>query len=366
MRIRMCDCARTISVMRASMKFGVMNLLKQCESHLMSLMTLRNVCYILLVAMALNLVALKERCLRLCADGAFVVFGTRGFLSLRLEQVEAILQTSEVNVDNDLQLGYFLWSWCIVDCCRKGLELSQENLSACFKPLVRFIDVPSFKRDFIKTYQMPLDANCETSISLCLFKMAQAKVSYKKKSAAVLSANDHLCWSHRVLLPLPFPDHFYRKLEYFATSDVSDDQKVVDFEFRLTRPCYIISFSVMHRMTHEEEQKKYLSKIAFYGSYMPSYEWNGENESFFQVISTERRSASLDEYQEVIETKFEATRLLCLHEGVKYRCTVVPASKRTSFPIVWEDATCKGGHDLNVEILSPTLHGLSEITLLEK
>lgn len=141
-----------IDLMKIAHKYRVMTLVALCEAHLVTTISFSNVCYLYEMAQTYSLGTLRKDASYFIQDAAFLVSSTEGFLNMSSKSVEFFLSCPRFNMENECCVLTTLKEWSVVECCRRGISLTHENVLSIMEPFMQHIHwqlIPEELRTFV-------------------------------------------------------------------------------------------------------------------------------------------------------------------------------------------------------------------------
>jgi BTB/POZ domain-containing protein 1/2 len=136
-----------MDVLYAARKYAVQGLETLCREYLNSNKTVENVCTILEQAHLFDDEELQTDCLKLIFAEPTAVLKSAGIQDLSSASLEKILDGEELKAPEDVIFGAML-IWADGECCRRHLEVTDENRRNVLGRLLYLIRFPVMDKDF--------------------------------------------------------------------------------------------------------------------------------------------------------------------------------------------------------------------------
>lgn len=141
-----------VELMKIAHKYSVQTLVTLCESYLTTALTFANACYLYEIAQTYCLNTLERHVANFILDAAFIITSTDGFFNLKPKSLEFFLKSLQFNMENECTVLTTLREWALVQCSRRGLSLTRENVLNDMKPFMKYIHwdiIPEQLRTFV-------------------------------------------------------------------------------------------------------------------------------------------------------------------------------------------------------------------------
>lgn len=333
------DWKTACDVLVLAHEYDVKGLITECEEFLMGSITVRNVCYLLGLALKCKLKTLQDACLEFCSDTAFIVLRTEGFYKATQDVVTRLTERDDLNVADELSVFNALWEWSKTTCIREERQVTFDNIGTFFERVagcVRFTFMDKTQRNAlpepVKERYMPQE---------CLQPPTQAQKR---------------CLKYIEFSPISFTAVFEPKLSECA-----------DYEVGGTIPCWRFSINIdsylleINTMCEIMPKVRPIKTVRIVGETGTEFSWEPSNEKTDLLNLGENRVRSADSLLTV--TKFRPIHMILLHAGT-YSIEIEPQDSRTKWPLT-DVKMNKKNSDVAVVNLAQKPCGLAKLQFLQ-